>query len=197
MNKLFWVYTLVVTVLLAVVISGGLSQRSTIERLERNNRALSQDLEHYVTENGEQAASIEALELTTRQFRQMCADREAEIKSLGLKVKRLKSISQAVTETRVDTVTPFVTAGPRDSLPVLEPIGHLEWADAWVSVKAEVNGGLARVSVSSRDTLQQVVHRVPHKFLWFSYGTKAIRQEIISSNPHTEIVYSEYIEIVK
>lgn len=197
MKKLFWAYTLVVTVLLAVVISGGLSQRNTIERLERNNRALSQDLEHYVTENGKQAASIEALELTTRQFRQMCADKDAEIKALGLKVKRLKSISQAVTETRVDTVTPFVTSGPRDTLPVLEPIGHLEWADAWVSVKAEVNGGLARVSVSSRDTLRQYVHRVPWKFLCFRFGTKGIRQEIVSSNPHTQIVYAEYIEFVK
>ena len=198
MKKLFWVYTLVVTVLLAAVICDGLSQRSTIERLERNNRALSQDLEHYVTKNGEQAASIEALELTTRQFRQLCADKDAEIKALGLKVKRLKSISEAVTETKVDTVTPFVTAGPtRDSIPALEPIGSLEWADAWVSVRADVGNGLARVSVTSRDTLRQYVHRVPWKFLCFRFGTKGIRQEIVSSNPHTQIVYAEYIEFVK
>ena len=29
--------------------------------------------------------------------------------------------------------------------------------------------------------------------LFFRYGTKAIRQEIVSSNPHTEVVYSEVV----
>lgn len=173
------------------------SRGRTIERLERNNRALMQDVERYVTENGEQAASIEALEFTARQFSQLCAEKEDEIRALGIKAKRLQSLSQTVIETRVDTVTRFVPAAERDSLPKLEPVGHLEWADAWVSVKADLAGDLARVSVSSRDTLRQIVHRVPKKFWFISYGTKAIRQEIVSSNPHTQIVYAEYIEIVK
>ena len=35
----------------------------------------------------------------------------------------------------------------------------------------------------------------PRRFLFIRWGTKALRQEIISSNPHTRIVYSEYIRI--
>ena len=51
------------------------------------------------------------------------------------------------------------------------------------------------VTLRSVDTLFQVVHRVPRQFLCFRFGTKAIRQEIVSSNPHTELVYSEYVEL--
>lgn len=51
--------------------------------------------------------------------------------------------------------------------------------------------------IQSVDTLFQVVHRVPKQWLFFRWGIKAIRQEIVSSNPHTKVVYSEYIELKK
>ena len=54
-------------------------------------------------------------------------------------------------------------------------------------------GGLCRVE--SADTLRQVVHRIPRRFLFIRWGTKALRQEIVPSNPHTRIVYSEYVKI--
>ena len=41
----------------------------------------------------------------------------------------------------------------------------------------------------------QVVHRIPRRFLFIRWGTKALRQEIVPSNPHTRIVYSEYVKI--
>ena len=47
----------------------------------------------------------------------------------------------------------------------------------------------------SVDTLRQVVHRVPRRFLFIRWGTKALRQQIVSSNPHTRIVYTEYVRI--
>ena len=46
----------------------------------------------------------------------------------------------------------------------------------------------------SADTLRQVVHRVPRRFLFIRWGTKALRQEIVSSNPHTRIIYSDYVK---
>jgi len=49
--------------------------------------------------------------------------------------------------------------------------------------------------VTSTDTLRQIVHRVPRRFLFIRWGTKAIRQEIVSTNPHTRIVYTEYIDM--
>ena len=45
------------------------------------------------------------------------------------------------------------------------------------------------------EILRQVVHRIPRRFLFIRWGTKALRQEIVPSNPHTRIVYSEYVKI--
>ncbi len=49
--------------------------------------------------------------------------------------------------------------------------------------------------VQSVDTLIQVVHRVTRQFWFIKWGTKAIRQDIVSKNPHSQIVYTEYIEL--
>ena len=36
---------------------------------------------------------------------------------------------------------------------------------------------------------------MPRRFLFIRWGTKAVRQEILSRNPHTKIVYAEYVKI--
>lgn len=51
--------------------------------------------------------------------------------------------------------------------------------------------------IHSIDTLHQVVHRVPRRFLFFRWGTKALRQEIHSSNPSTRIIYTDYVIIAR
>ena len=58
-----------------------------------------------------------------------------------------------------------------------------------------LDGDTFSAKIESVDTLQQVVHRIPKKFLFIKWGTKAIRQEVVSSNPHSKIVYTEYIEL--
>lgn len=69
------------------------------------------------------------------------------------------------------------------------------WHDAWVSVEGVVAGDSVACRVQSVDTLRQIVHRVPRRFLFIRWGTKALRQEIVSSNPHTRIVYTRYVKI--
>lgn len=62
-----------------------------------------------------------------------------------------------------------------------------------------VEGLMDRDSVACRvesvDTLRQVIHRIPRRFLFIRGDTKAIRQQIVGANPHTRIVFSEYIKI--
>jgi hypothetical protein len=71
------------------------------------------------------------------------------------------------------------------------------WSDDWVRVKGIARNNVVECTIESVDTLRQVIHRVPRRFLFFRYGTRAIRQEIVSSNPHTRIVYADYIELPK
>lgn len=199
------VYIIVVTVAAA----GGiwlLSRKAgEIRRLESNQESLMVDVETYRTESGLNAARADRLQLTVEEYKTALRESEGTVASqkkvindLGVKIRRLQSVSQSVAVTGVDTTVPFI----RDTLPLTRtelsavPVcsGLIEWRDPWVSLKVKVEGDGAQVQLRSVDTLYQIVHRVPKRFLCIPFGTKGIRQEIICSNPHTVLVYTEYIE---
>ena len=69
------------------------------------------------------------------------------------------------------------------------------WRDPWVTVEGRIGHDSAVCRIRSIDTLRQVVHRIPRRFLFIRWGTKALRQEIVSTNPHTRIVHAEYVKI--
>ena len=69
------------------------------------------------------------------------------------------------------------------------------WRDPWVTVEGRIGRDSAVCRIRSIDTLRQVVHRIPRRFLFIRWGTKALRQEIVSTNPHTRIVHAEYVKI--
>lgn len=79
--------------------------------------------------------------------------------------------------------------------PIVDTARIFRWRDPWVTVEGLIAGDSVRCRVQSVDTLRQVVHRIPRRFLFIRWGTKALRQEIVSSNPHTRIVYTEYVRI--
>lgn len=168
--------------------------RADNDRLTANQTALMQEAAYYETEAGKSAASVLKLELSISElkaeYKQVC--RTAE--ELGVKVKRLQSAMATATKTEVKVITQV-----RDSIVyrdgVVDTLKAFGWQDAWVNVLGELKGCDVSLNVVSQDTLIQIVHRVPKRFLFFRWGTKAIRQEITSTNPHTKITYTEYIEL--
>ena len=116
----------------------------------------------------------------------------AKIRDMGLKIRRLESAAKSITTTTVEVRVPVV-----DSVVVLDTVRLFCWRDSWVTVEGKIAQDSVECKVHSVDTLKQIVYRVPRKFLFFRFGTKAIKQHIVSSNPHTEVVYTEYIKIGK
>lgn len=170
------------------------SLKSENERLSDNNVALMDKATYYETEAGNQAASVQRLELTYSElednYRHVCQTAD----ELNIKVKRLQAAATTATKTEVKVVTQI-----RDSIVYrdggLDSLKMFNWSDAWVDVAGEIRGRDVSLDVVSNDTIKQIIHRVPKKFWFIKYGTKAIRQEIISTNPHTNITYTEYIEL--
>lgn len=104
---------------------------------------------------------------------------------------------KTVTATSVDLRAPVrdtVVLLRRDTLRIRDTLKLFRWRDAWVTVEGRIRTDSVACRVESTDTLRQVVHRVPRRFLFIRWGTKALRQEIVSSNPHTRIVYSDYVK---
>ena len=110
---------------------------------------------------------------------------------------RLEAVAKTVTATSVDLRTPVrdtVVLLRRDTLRIRDTLKLFRWRDAWVTVEGRIRTDSVACRVQSTDTLRQVVHRVPRRFLFIRWGTKALRQEIVSSNPHTRIIYSDYVK---
>lgn len=170
--------------------------RKDRDTYKSNQTALMDKVTYYQSESGKYAASVQKLELSYSELKENYELVRATAEDLGLKLKRVQSASTQVTENKVHVVTQV-----RDSVVLRE--GHLDsllrfdWADPWTSIVGEIKGREIALEVASTDTLVQIVHRVPHKFWFIKWGTKAIRQEIVSTNPHTRITYSEYLELRK
>lgn len=166
------------------------------KRMEGNISALMEDVKYYRTESGKSAARVERLELTKRELERNYQEVVQVADDLKVKVKRLQAASTTgmQTEVRFETVVKdTVIYRDREILPA----GKFDYLDAWASMEGVIQGEDIKIRLQVKDTLRQIIHRVPRKFLFFRWGTKAVVQEVISSSPYTEITYSEYLEFVK
>ena len=199
MKKYLIISCLVLAMLSAWLAYSLYKSGSENRRLQYNQEVLMTGIQSYVTKAGKSAASVQKLQLTKDELEKNNQALTQEVKELGIKVKRLQSVAQTATTGKLEIQTDV-----KDSI-VYKPEIHLvdtlktfSWNDPpWVYVSGIIDSGKVNLSVNTTDTLIQVVHRVPKRFLCFRFGTKAIRQEIVSKNPHTHIIYSEYIEITK
>lgn len=195
MNK----YLSIACVILAVAcaslwgVNGKLRQEK--ERLTGNQEALMEEVQYYQDEAGRNAASVQRLELSKAELEAYNGELTQRIEDLNIKLKRVQAATTTATQTKVEIKTIIKdTIIYRDTGMLVLPA--IKWQDPWVNVDGIIKpDSTVDLSIQSVDTLFQVVHRVPKKFWFIKYGTKAIRQEITSSNPHTKIVYSEYIEL--
>lgn len=195
MQKYLILYAVIVTALLVVAIR---HFRGENRRLTQNQTALASDIEHYRTQLGQEAASAQALRLRCAEFEELRAADAEEIRRLGIRLRRVEAAGKNVTQTDLEVRAPLhdtIVIHRRDSLPVIDTARGFRWQDQWVTVEGLLDGDSVACRVQSVDTLRQVVHRIPRKFLFIRWGTKALRQEIVSSNPHTRIVYTEYVRI--
>ena len=165
-------------------------------RLSNNIEALTSETTLYKTQCDESAASVVALQLELDEYRKQHAHDTKRIKALGVKLRRVESIATTASQSALDIVSPL-----RDTIfieRVLSDTAKLfSWRDDWVRLEGMIRNDTVKCHIESVDTLRQVIHRVPRRFWFIRYGTKVIRQEITSSNPHNRIVYAEYIELPK
>lgn len=165
------------------------------DRLGSNQEALLSDVERYKTEAGKNAVSVSKLELTKDELEKKNKDLTKAVEDLNLKIKRIQSATTTTTQTEVEIKTEV-----RDSIVYrsqLDTILNFRWCDAWVDFKGTIDKGVLSAKIESTDTLHHIVHKIPKKFLFFRFGVKAIKLDVVNSNPHSKIVYTEYIELKK
>jgi predicted nuclease with TOPRIM domain len=190
------IYAVIFLSILAAVLYWQLSEVKTEKkRLANNQEALLTDVETYKTEAGKNAASVLRLELSKSELEKYNKDLTQTVSDLKIKISRIQSASTTATSTDYSITTPV-----RDSIVyrdrlILDTLKRITYNDAWLDLNGTIQKGIFSGNIQSRDTLVQVIHRIPKRFLFFKWGTKAIRQEITTKNPHSKIVYTQYIEL--
>lgn len=169
--------------------------RQERDRLKANQTTLLSDIKHYKTQSGKDAVSIQQLTLKKNELEEYCDELNKTIKDLKIKLKRVQSISQTATQSDYSIVTTL-----RDSVIYRDSVipvhaKSIRYSDAWIDLDGYVDSVQFIGDITTRDTLIQVVHRVPKRFLFIRYGTKAIQQDVVSSNPHTKITYMKFIKL--
>ena len=160
---------------------------------------LQDSLHTYKTKSNDYAASVQILTLTKAELEKNYSSLAAEIKDFGIKLKRVEAAAATSTSTNVQIVTQVRDSiiYVRDSSGIIRPdsLQKIVWSDSWIDLQGEIRNRQLTADIQSRDTLIQVIHRVPKKFLFFRWGTKELRQEIKTSNPHSRITYTESIRV--
>lgn len=184
------------------------------ERLSRNQDILLHNGEVEIgrTPDGRATASSNTLLLSASELGRLDDSLLAVTKrNLGVKDKRVMAVARTASSMDVQVAAPIekiqtevLGTAIKDSTcacsnpgGVLSPIQHVSWSDPWVRLEGFIRGDTLHAKVESRDTLQMIVHRVPRKFLFFRFGTKAVRMEVVSQNPHTSLSYPRLIVVKK
>lgn len=182
------------------------------DRLKENQSLLlhNGEVEIKQTNTGSSQASVPALTLRSSEFRQSGDTLLQVAKSAGIKTSRISEAATAATTTHVDfdarvfrTVvhdtlrdTVLCPASPMPALPPSKQL-QLSWNDPWVSLSGTIADSIFHGSLTSTDTLDIIVHRVPKRFLFFRFGCRQVRMDIISRNPHTRLTYARYLQLIR
>lgn len=180
----------VATSILITLLAATLNLWQDNRRLRNNQHALQQGITFYRTKANNYAASVEALSLELDEFRHLHALDAKTIRQLKIRLRDIESFARSITSTTIrDTLI------LRDTIILSQPLLHASTTDPHNTISATLQSDTLTLSLSSIDTLHQIIHRVPRRFWFIRYGTKAIRQEVWSSNPNTQLIYTEYIEL--
>ena len=201
MNK----YLTILSVVLLLLVSGSgwyinsLCQQNN--RLDNNQTSLLGELEITKTENGNYKSEIGALKLTASELKEHKEDLVKQVENLNIKLSQVSSVSQNVTEMKVQfkTIIKDSIVYVRDSVSsILDTISlrSVHFNDKWIDLNGFIVNDSLIGSISITDSLIQVVYdeRTFFQKLKF-WKSSVLKQAITSLNPNCKVIYSEYIEI--
>ena len=159
------------------------------------------------TQAGKPMASVSAMSLKPSSLKRI-PDSLLAVTSKDLKIKprrmvaAIKTSSLATADIHAAITTDSIYAEADKDSNVLRSYHsrspqQVSWSDPWMSLRGTIRGDSFTARIESRDTLQMIIHRVPKKFLFFRYGTKGVRMDVVSQNPHTRLSYPKVILFTK
>ena len=169
------------------------------DRYRNNVEVLSGDVGRYRVLDSLSGARCEALELTVKEFEKYRAEDAALIKALRVKVRDLSAVNTAQMETIIR-----LSDVPRDTIVIRDSVEvqavAVSCGDEWYDFEGILTPVEFSGTLRNRDSLivaETIKHRRFLGFLWKTGRVKSRKLDIVSRNPHTEILGVEHITISK
>lgn len=193
---------MVILIAIIIALSARLKKVKADRDVQRKNvETLFTSVESYKVQDSLQAATIGDLQLTLKQYKQFRAEDAQLISSLKVDNKRLQGVVTTQTESYYqhtaalrDSVKMLITKVP-DSIKVPIIVKTANFADAWHSLNIVIDGDSLNYRLRTKESLIITNHVVPKKFLWFKFGCKEVRTDVVSKNPYVESINLESITI--
>lgn len=193
---------LIILIAIIVALSARLKKVTADRDVQRKNvETLFTSVESYKVQDSLQAATIGDLQLTLKQYKQFRAEDAQLISSLKVDNKRLQGVVTTQTESYYqhtaalrDSVKMLITKFP-DSIKVPIIVKTANFADKWHSLNIVIDGDSLNYRLRTKESLIITNHVVPKKFLWFKFGCKEVRTDVVSKNPYVESINIESITI--
>ena len=191
----------IIAAAISVVWAGRTINRLTAERdkYRNNTETLLSDVETYRVRDSLNAARVQALELTVKEFERYRAEDAALIRELQTKNRDLASINKTQSQTIIELL-----AVPKDTVvlvdSVLVPAVAVHCGDEWFDFDGMLTNDAFSGTLVNRDSLL-IAESVKYKrflgFLWKTHKVVDRRVDVVNKNPHTSILGVEHIIIEK
>lgn len=193
---------LIILIAIIVALSARLKKVTADRDVQRKNvETLFTSVESYKVQDSLQAATIGDLQLTLKQYKQFRAEDAQLISSLKVDNKRLQGVVTTKTESYYqhtailrDSVKMLITR-KTDSIKIPIIVKTANFADEWHRLNIVIDGDSLNYRLRTKESLIITNHVVPKKFLWFKFGCKEVRTDVVSKNPYVENIDVESITI--
>ena len=168
------------------------------DRYAGNTAALLSDIERYRVRDSLNAARVQSLELTVKEYERFRADDAALIKQLKQRNRDLAAVNKTQSQTIID-----LRAVPRDTVvlvrdSIITPAVAVHCGDAWFDFSGVLTDKEFTGKLEHRDSLLLVESVRYKRFLfWKTKRIKDRQLDCVSKSPHNSILGLEYIVIEK
>ena len=185
---------------IAIIVSTNRINRLTYERdrYKGNAAALLTDVQRYRVRDSLNAARVESLELTVKEYERFRADDAELIRELKARNRDLAAVNKTQSQTIIE-----LSAVPRDTVIIVRdsiqvPAVAVHCGDAWYNFDGILTKDEFTGKMEHRDSLLLVESVRYKRFLWWK--TKRIKDrqlDCVSKSPHNSIIGLEYVVIEK
>lgn len=199
MKTLDYIITTALCIWVAFLFFANARLKSENEILQTNVGTLLTGAEQYKVKDSLQVATIANLELSISEYRRYKAEDKKLLESLKIDNNRLKGIIKTQTESFYEQTTLLrdsvkMLLSP-DSVEIPVNIKTARFADQWHSLNVTIQGDSLNYKLRTKESLLITNHVVPKRFLFFKFGCREVRTEVVSKNPYVGDIQVESITI--